>query len=756
MLTPLRLRLRANGYPPVPVSGPGMHINSAGKRPVMKDWRQVCLGAGENKVRRWTTAEPGCTNTGILCDQLAAVDIDVPVPSLAEQIEAMAVTMLGETPLRRVGRAPKVLLVYRTTLPLPKMLTPELILPDGTKTQVEILGAGQQFVAYGIHPDTGQEYEWTESGPDVVSLTELPEATEAALREFVAAVETMLRAEGGRTQKEIDAATENAAEGPAGQARPETAADRPNASSGPRSGVGGGDFFRLVNRAALDSLDAWVPQIFGTKSKRQATNGYRITAADLGRDYEEDLSIHPSGVQDFGSRKGMSPCDVMMEFGGASSVQEAAFLLCEFLGRAPADFGWKAAAKARKAKPAANEPGAKSQGWMEDLQRDGSGVPLANLANTLTALREAAELRDAFGYDLMLQAPVLAKPLPGGVADRLPRPVQDGDVSVVQEWLQRCGLQRLGRDTTHQAVDHRASERAFHPVRDYLTALRWDGTTRLKTWLETYLGTEPTDYTRGIGPLFLLAMVARVLQPGVKSDYMLILEGPQGARKSTACSILAGSWYSDSLPDIRSGGKDVSQHLRGKWLIEIAEMSALDKAEAAALKAFITRTEERYRPSYGRNEVFEPRQCVFIGTTNKAAYLRDETGARRFWPVKVGEIDIDALTRDRDQIFAEAVHLYRKGTRWWPDNILEALIRPEQDARYEADAWEEAVAGYIKGMAKVTVLEVARHGLFVETPKLGTADQRRIVAILERLGWVRGARTTTGRPWVRGPGTNDA
>jgi predicted P-loop ATPase len=452
----------------------------------------------------------------------------------------------------------------------------------------------------------------------------------------------------------------------------------------------------------------------------------------------------------------MSPCNVMMEFGGASSVQEAAFLLCEFLGRAPADFGWKAAAKARKAKPAANEPGAKSQGWMEDLQRDGSGVPLANLANTLTALREAAELHDAFGYDLMLQAPVLAKPLPGGVADRLPRPVQDGDVSVVQEWLQRCGLQRLGRDTTHQAVDHRASERAFHPVRDYLTALRWDGTTRLKTWLETYLGTEPTDYTRGIGPLFLLAMVARVLQPGVKSDYMLILEGPQGARKSTACSILAGSWYSDSLPDIRSGGKDVSQHLRGKWLIEIAEMSALDKAEAAALKAFITRTEERYRPSYGRNEVFEPRQCVFIGTTNKAAYLRDETGARRFWPVKVGEIDIDALTRDRDQIFAEAVHLYRKGTRWWPDNILEALIRPEQDARYEADAWEEAVAGYIKGMAKVTVLEVARHGLFVETPKLGTADQRRIVAILERLGWVRGARTTTGRPWVRGPGTNDA
>jgi hypothetical protein len=510
-----------------------------------------------------------------------------------------------------------------------------------------------------------------------------------------------------------------------------------------------------VNQAALNNLDAWVPKLF-SRAQRQAAGGYRVTSADLGRDYEEDLSIHPAGVQDFGPRRGLSPCNVLMEFGGAPSVQEAAFLLCEFLGRAPADFGWKAAANPKTAKPAVDEPDAGAPDWAEHLQQDGRGDPLANLANTLTALREAPELSDAFGYDLMLQAPVLTKPLPGGAADDLPRPVQDGDVSVVQEWLQRCGLQRVGRDTTHQAVDHRASERAFHPVRDYLNALRWDGTARLKTWLETYLGTEPTDYARGIGPLFLLAMVARVLQPGVKSDYMLILEGPQGARKSTVCSILAGSWYSDSLPDIRSGGKDVSQHLRGKWLIEIAEMSALDKAEAAALKAFITRTEERYRPSYGRKEVFEPRQCVFIGTTNKAAYLRDETGARRFWPVRVGEIKTEALVRDRDQLFAEAVRLYRQEARWWPDAALEALIRPEQDARYEADAWEEAVAAYIEGKPETTVLEVARQGLFVETPKLGTADQRRIVAILERLGWIRGKRTATGRPWIPGAGANDA
>jgi predicted P-loop ATPase len=314
-------------------------------------------------------------------------------------------------------------------------------------------------------------------------------------------------------------------------------------------------------------------------------------------------------------------------------------------------------------------------------------------------------------------------------------------------------LSIIGTDTVHKAVDLRAHERTFHPVRDYLNSLCWDGKPRVDAWLSRYLGAVPTEYTKTIGGMFLIAAVARIFQPGCQADYMLILEGEQGEFKSSACRILGDEWFSDNLPDIATAGKDVSQHLRGKWIIEVTELNAMSRAESSQLKAFITRTVERYRRSYGRKEVVEPRQCVFIGTTNSSVYLRDETGSRRYWPVKTGTINLDDLKQDRDQLFAEALRLFRHGVQWWPDKAFEAAhVKPEQDARFEEDPWADPIIQYLSGLTinRVTTSQIARHALgFLSDARVGFGDARRIGAVLEREGWKRGARQKVGRWWTK-------
>jgi predicted P-loop ATPase len=388
-----------------------------------------------------------------------------------------------------------------------------------------------------------------------------------------------------------------------------------------------------------------------------------------------------------------------------------------------------------------------STAWLAKCVTE-NGRPLPILANALVAMQ--ALMPQVFGYDEMLRAPMLMLPLKNE-SGFMPRAVRDVDVGLVQEKLQHLGLKRISKDTVHQAVDMHAHDRPFHPVRYYLDGLIWDRKPRLSKLLPAYFGAPAGVYAEKIGAMFLISMVARVYAPGSKVDHMPVLEGPQGALKSTACSVLGGPWFSDNLPDV-TAGKDVAQYLNGKWLIEVAEMHAMNRAEAAQLKAFITRTTERYRPSYGRKEVIEPRQCAFIGTTNRDVYLRDETGGRRFWPVKIGKIDIDALMRDRDLIFAEAVAMYRRKAVWWPDRDFESKhIKPEQAARYEADAWEENIAAHLKTKAKVTVGEVAHEALLIETARIGRADQNRIMAALERLGWHRelpdGKTDWEGKRW---------
>jgi hypothetical protein len=377
-----------------------------------------------------------------------------------------------------------------------------------------------------------------------------------------------------------------------------------------------------------------------------------------------------------------------------------------------------------------------------------------NAGNVLLALQTEPELKGAFAYDEMLCTEVLLRPLFGDDPNFKRRPVTDADVTAVQVHLQWYGFPRLGKDTTHQAVDRYARENSFHPIRDWLAGLEWDGMERLPEWLHTYAGAKQSSYTAGIGPMFLIGMVARILRPGCKLDYMVVIEGEQGGLKSQMCGVLAGEYFSDHLPDI--AGKECSLHLRGKWLIEVGELRAYSRAAIDQFKEFLTRDVERYRPPWGRKEVHELRQCVFVGTTNKELYLRDETGNRRFWPVKVGKIDLDGLRRDRDQLFAEAVWRFKNGESWWPHSEFERVtIAAEQEKRYEADVWEKPIAQFLHGKTRTTIMEVAlgvlgyevtRPGMTIgrdePTPLRGTPinrltpkDQQRIIAVLTHLEW---------------------
>jgi predicted P-loop ATPase len=388
--------------------------------------------------------------------------------------------------------------------------------------------------------------------------------------------------------------------------------------------------------------------------------------------------------------------------------------------------------------PVKQDSGPTAGGVLEGCILSDTGKAVPNVANALKVLNNT--MSAVFSFDEMAQR-VLFQHNPH------PLPLRDTDITLVQEHLQHCGLTRIGMDAVHQAIEVRANMQRFHPVRDYLDELRWDALPRMENLFPVYFGAEPSNYAARVGSMFLVAMVARIMEPGCKADHLPVLEGPQGTLKSTACRILAGEWFSDALPEV-TGGKDVSTHLRGKWLIEVAEMHAMSRTEITLLKSFITRQTEIYRPPFARLEVYEPRQCVFIGTTNKDAYLRDETGGRRFWPIRCGTIDIEALARDRDQLFAEAVAFYRDGLPWWPDKDFEREhVAPQQAARYESDAWEENIQRYLDTVPRVTISQVAREALLIETPRLGTAEQRRIAAAMSRLGWAAAARGAGGVRW---------
>nr|WP_281720181.1 VapE domain-containing protein [Nitrosomonas nitrosa] len=309
-----------------------------------------------------------------------------------------------------------------------------------------------------------------------------------------------------------------------------------------------------------------------------------------------------------------------------------------------------------------------------------------------------------------------------------------------QAILERFALD-VGKENIRDAVHELALENAFDPVRDYLVGLRWDGQTRLDTWLSVYLGAEASPLNAEIGRKLLVAAVRRVMQPGCKFDYIPVLEGPQGSGKSTALRILAG--HDDTFSDqeiVHLETKAQQEAVRGKWLYEIAELSGLSKTDVEKTKAFLSRTHDRARPAYGYHSVDQPRRCVFIGTTNERNYLKDPTGNRRFWPVATGRIDLEALAKDRDQLWAEAVAVEAAGEPLFLSPAVAADIDALQEDRRDEEPWLDHLAriqGEIgNGEERIATSEVLWKYLAIPTGKETKSDTYRVRDAMRRLGWV--------------------
>lgn len=260
-------------------------------------------------------------------------------------------------------------------------------------------------------------------------------------------------------------------------------------------------------------------------------------------------------------------------------------------------------------------------------------------------------------------------------------------------WVQRKDV-LTDLATVQRSVSAIARRSAFHPIRDYLGSPVWDRQPRVDTWLSTYLGSPDNAYSRGIGSRWLIAAVARVYEPGCKCDCALILVGDQGIGKSTALSTLAHPWFTDEIADL--GSKDSAMQTARVWIIELGELDAMSRGEMSRVKAFMSRRVDRFRPPYGRRVIEEPRQSILAGSSNEETFLRDATGARRFWTIACASIDIRALERDRDQLWAEAVHRYNAGEPWWIDDPeLEALAAAEQAERFEPGLYDDEIARYL-------------------------------------------------------------
>ena len=407
------------------------------------------------------------------------------------------------------------------------------------------------------------------------------------------------------------------------------------------------------------------------------------------------------------------------------------------------------------------QPSVPTWAWHAKLARANNGSLKSCVFNLDTILQNHETWAGAFALDEFANQINRTLPVP---YNRKPGIVTTIDGMEISSWMgnpANYGLVVSG-DMAMNVIELVASRNRYNPVVDYLDSLTWDGEERVPYMLADFFGTAKNDYTAAVSLSWLISAVARVRKPGCKVDTMVILEGEQGVRKSTAIRDLCGeAWFAEATESPQN--KDFFQGLPGRWFMEIGEMESFNKADLSRIKLIMSSQVDHYRPTYGRYVLPFPRQCIFVGTTNEFTYLKDDSGARRFLPVRTTSIDADALREARDQLWAEADVRFGRGEKWWefPESTVE-----EQDARYDEDVWRVPIYRWLYGefpkekypeyyypietgapLKKTILFDVMRYALGFDVSRMPKHEKNRVAKVMRKLGWEQSGTMNRARAW---------
>ncbi|MBO6207239.1 MAG: hypothetical protein J6N53_02875 [Lachnospiraceae bacterium] len=398
--------------------------------------------------------------------------------------------------------------------------------------------------------------------------------------------------------------------------------------------------------------------------------------------------------------------------------------------------------------------------WKDELLRDSKGMLLCTMPNIAAILRNDEKLKNIVFNEMKNCVDTVGETPWGRHHDGW----RGTDLACLELYLEDQYDLYAPKKCKDALQAFLSAERRYHPIRDYLGALKWDGMERLDTILINYLGAEDTPYVRAVTRKSFTAAVARVYEPGIKYDCMLVLCGDQGIGKSTLFAKLGGKWYSDSMTIADMKDKTAAEKLQGIWIMELSELAGLKKMDVETVKSFLSRTDDQYRVPYGQYVEMHPRTGIIAGTTNAVnGFLRDITGNRRFWPVLLKGRDPKRIwemtDKDVGQIWAEAAVRYREGEKLFLEGAVEEMAVEQQRIAMESDPRQGIISEYLGALKRdrICLMEIWCECLQQKRENMRKRDAYELEGILRQIGgWEAYPGNATGKARIPGYGVQKA